>query len=88
MKPTVKKIQNYPEKILGYRGFMVDEKEDKDLASKRFEIYNGAIKVFANNSTYILRDKDFQLEKWLLQTGYNHIDDNIFNFVKEDIKNR
>ncbi len=88
MKPTTEKIQNYTEKILGYRGFIVDEKEDKDLTSKRFEIYNGAIKVLSNNSTFILRDKDFQLEKWLLQTGYSHIDNNTFNFVKEDIKNR
>jgi len=88
IKPTTENLQNYPEKILGYRGFIVDEKGDKGLPLKRFEIYNGAIKAFSNDSYYILKDKDFRLEKWLLQTGYNHIDNDTFNFVKEDIANR
>jgi hypothetical protein len=88
IKPTTENLQNYPEKILGYRGFIVDEKGDKDLPLKRFEIYNGAIKVFSNNSSYILKDKDFQIENRLLQTAYNHIDNDTLNFVKEDIANR
>ena len=88
IKPTTENIQSYPEKILGYRGFILDEKGDKDLPLKRFEIYNGAIKVVSNNSSYILKDKDFQIENWLLQTAYNHIDNDTFNFVKEDIANR
>jgi len=88
IKPTTENVQNYPEKILGYRGFIVDEKGDKGLPLKRFEIYNGAIKAFSNDSYYFLKDKDFRLEKWLLQTGYNHIDNDTFNFVKEDIANR
>ena len=88
IKPTNENMQNYPEKILGYRGFIVDQITDKDLTSKRFEIYNGAIKVFSNNSSYILKDKDYQIEKWLLQNAYNHIDNSTFNFVKEDIENR
>jgi hypothetical protein len=88
IKPTTENIQNYPEKILGYRGFIVDEKGDKDLPLKRFEIYNGVIKVFSNNVFYILKDKDFQIENWLLQTAYNHIDNSTFNFVKDDIAKR
>jgi len=43
------------------------------------------LKPFSNDSYYFLKDKDFRLEKWLLQTGYNHIDNDTFNFVKEDI---
>jgi len=54
--------------------------------SKSVEIYNGAIKVVSNNSSHILKDKDFQLEKWLLETAYNHIDNDTFNFVKGDKK--
>ena len=88
IKPTTENLQNYPEKILGYRGFIVDEKRNKDLTLKSFDIYNGAIKVVSNDSSYFLKDKDFQLEKWLLQTAYNHIDNDTFNFVKEDIANR
>lgn len=88
IKPTNENIQNYPEKILGYRGFIVDQITNKDLPLKRFEIYNGAIKVLSNSSSYLLKDKDFQIEKWLLQTAYNHIDKDTFNFVKEDIVNR
>jgi len=88
IKPTTEILQNYLEKILGYRGFIVDEKGDKNLPLKRFDIYDGAIKVSSNDSSYILKDKDFQLEKWLLQTAYNHIDNDTFNFVKEDIANR
>jgi len=88
IKPTTENLQNYTEKILGYRSFVVDEIGDKDLPLKRFEIYNGAIKVVSDNVYYILKDKDFQLEKWLLQTAYNHIGNSTFNFVKEDIANR
>jgi hypothetical protein len=88
IKPTTENVQNYPEKILGYRGFIVDEKGDKDLPLKRFEIYNGVIKVFSNNVFYILKDKDFQIENWLLQIAYNHIDNSTFNFVKDDIAKR
>ena len=81
-------MQNYPEKILGYRGFIVDEKTNKDLTLKNFNIYNGVIKVVSNDSFYFLKDKDFQLEKWLLQTASNYIDNDTFKFVKEDITNR
>ncbi|MGN6821422.1 MAG: hypothetical protein ACTHJ7_01380 [Candidatus Nitrosocosmicus sp.] len=88
IKPTDKNIQSYPEKILGYRGFIVDQITNTDLTSKRFQIYNGAIKVLSNGSSYFLKDKDSQLEKWLLKTAYDHIDNDTFNFVKEDIENR
>jgi hypothetical protein len=88
IKPTTENIQSYPEKILGYRGFIVDQITNKDLTSKRFEIYNGAIKVLSNSSSYFLKDNNFQLEKWLLQTAYDHIDNDTFNFIKEDVANR
>ena len=87
-KPTTENMQNYPEKILGYRGFIVDEKTNKDLTLKNFNIYNGVIKVVSNDSFYFLKDKDFQLEKWLLQIASNYIDNDTFKFVKEDIANR
>ncbi|MGN6624280.1 MAG: hypothetical protein ACTHKK_09080, partial [Candidatus Nitrosocosmicus sp.] len=87
-KPTTEDIQNFPKKILGYRGFIVHQITDKDLTSKRFEIYNGAIKVLSNSSSYFLKDNNFQIEKWLLQTAYNHIDNSTFNFVRDDIMNR
>jgi hypothetical protein len=88
IKPTTENIQSYPKKILGYRGFIVDQITNKDLTSKGFEIYNGAIKVLSNSSSYFLKDNNFQLEKWLLQTAYDHIDNDTFNFIKEDIVNR
>jgi hypothetical protein len=88
IKTTTDDLQNYPEKILGYRGFIVDEKTNKDLTSKKFEIYNGTIGAFFNDSSFFLKDKDFGLEKWLLQTAYNHVDNDTFDFVKEDIANR
>ena len=46
------------------------------------------LKSFPIIHLIFLKDKDFQLEKWLLQTAYNHIDNDTFNFVKEDIANR
>ena len=66
----------------------MDQITNKDLASKRFEIYNGAIKVLSNGSSYFLKDNNFQLEKWLLKTAYSHIDNDTFNFVKDEIGNR
>lgn len=60
----------------------------KDEPLKRFEIYNGVIKVVTNELLYVLEDKDYQVEKWSLQNAYIHVDNSLFNFVKEEIKNR
>lgn len=87
IKP-MEKVHDNPDKVLGYRGFIVEEKSIKDEPLKRFEIYNGVIKVVTNELSYVLEDKDYQIEKWLLQNAYIHVDNSLFNFVKEEIKNR
>jgi hypothetical protein len=75
-------INNESSLGLGYRGLIVEG------MSKRFEIYNGTVKVFENNSSYILLDTKYHLEQWLLQTGTDKINNNLLKFVSEEIQNR
>jgi hypothetical protein len=67
---------------LGYRGIIVEG------LSKRFEIYNGTVKVFENNSSHMLEDRKYLLEQWLLQTGTAKINDNLTKVVNDEIQNR
>jgi hypothetical protein len=67
---------------LGYRGLIVEG------MSKRFEIYNGTVKVFENNSSHVLVDTRYHLEQWLLQTGTDNTNGNLLKFINEEIHNR
>lgn len=40
------------------------------------------------NSSYLLEDKGYEVERWLLNTAPQHIDHNILKFVKEEIEIR
>jgi hypothetical protein len=73
---------------LGYRGFIVEEEANFAQKSRRFEAYNGIINVVENNSSYALEDKGYSVERWLLQTAHNNVDDNLLNYVKQEIENK
>jgi hypothetical protein len=71
---------------LGYRGFIVEEKNFAQK-SRRFEVYNGVVNVVENNSSYTLEDKEYSIERWLLQTAPNNLDD-LVKYVKQEIENK
>ena len=78
--PTTEKFQN--DSGLDYRGFIVEEK------LKRFEVKDGLVKVVQNNTGYMLEDKEYDIEMWLLDTAPNNIDHSLLKMVKEKIEER
>lgn len=78
--PTTEKFQN--DNGLDYRGFIVEEK------LKRFEVKDGLVKVVQNNTVYMLEDKEYNIELWLLNTAPNNIDQSLLKMVKEKIEER
>lgn len=78
--PTTEKFQN--DNGLDYRGFIVEEK------LKRFEVKDGLVKVVQNNTVYMLEDKEYNIELWLLDTAPNNIDQSLLKMVKEKIEER
>lgn len=71
---------------LGYRGFIVEETNSAQK-SRRFEVYNGMVNVIENNSSYVLEDKGYSIERWLLQTAPNSLDE-LVKYVKQEIENK
>ena len=88
-KISEKKISEKSNKIdgLGYRGLMVVEKVNEEIES-RFEVNNGTITVFENKSKYELDDKNYEIEKWLLNTAPSSISINLLNSIKKEIDDR
>ena len=72
---------------LGYRGFIVEEEANLAQKSRRFEIYNGIVNVVENNSSYTLEDKGYSIERWLLQTAPNSLDE-LVKYAKQEIENK
>jgi hypothetical protein len=71
---------------LGYRGVLVEE-ENVAQKSRKFEVYSGIVNVVENDSSYALDDKGYGIERWLLQTAPNNLDD-LVKYVKQEIENR
>ena len=72
---------------LGYRGFIVEE---ANFAQKlrRFYIYNGIVNVIENNSSYALEDKEYSIERWLLQTAPNDLGEEVIEYVRQEIEKK
>lgn len=71
---------------LGYSGIILEE-ADTTHKTKRFEIYNGIINVVENDSSYALEDTGYGIEKWVLQTAPDSIDE-LVKYIKQEIENR
>ena len=61
---------------LGYRGFIVHV----TLGPESWLVYvqNGAVDITKNATTVDARDEGRRLERWLLDTGKPHLDDELF----------
>ena len=82
---TIEKVQKH-NNGLGYRGLIVQEKVNHGKKERRFEVNNGTIQVFENNeSTHILNDQNREVEKWLITTAPNSVDQDLLSFVKNKI---
>jgi hypothetical protein len=71
---------------LGYRGFIVEE-ENFAQKGRRFYVYNGIVNVSENNSSYALDDKEYSIERWLLETSPNYLGE-IIEYVKQEIEKK
>lgn len=71
---------------LGYRGFIVEEANFAQK-SRRFEVFNGIVNVVENFSSDMLEDKECSIEKWLLQTAPDELDD-LIKYVEQEIENK
>ena len=72
--------------VLGYRGFIVEEANFAQTL-RRFYIYNGTVNVTKDNSSYMLEDKEYSIEKWLLETSPNYLSE-IIEYVKQEIEKK
>ena len=68
---------------LGYRGFvvthLVTEEADKAIA------YQGHVTVQARGRTRVLADAGRSMERWLLETGSEHLDQSLHAMVLQEI---
>jgi hypothetical protein len=71
---------------LGYRGFIIEE-TNFEQKLRRFYVYNGIVNVVENNSSYALEDKEYSIERWLLQTSPKYLDE-IVEYVKQEIEKK
>jgi hypothetical protein len=71
---------------LGYRGFIIEE-TNFEQKLRRFYVYNGIVNVVENNSSYALEDNEYSIERWLLQTSPNYLDE-IVEYVKQEIEKK
>lgn len=87
LKTTVK-FHDSSKYGLGYRGFIVEEEANFAQKPRRFEVYNGIVNVVEKDSSYALEDKGHSVERWLLQTAPNNVDDKVLKYVKQQVENR
>ena len=71
---------------LGYRGLIIEEANFGQIL-RRFYISNGTVNVTENKSSYILEDKEYSIEKWLLETSPNYLSE-IIKYVKQEIEKK
>ena len=66
---------------LGYRGFRVNKVGTLSRLPHEFEVYKGVASDGVNN----YRDKDRRLELWLLRSGKEHLDKQLYAAIECEI---
>ena len=69
---------------LGYRGFIVQRMQGVNLQLIR--IQKGAVQISDGANEVYAADKNRELERWLLNTGKPHIDDELFQIAERETK--
>jgi hypothetical protein len=70
---------------LGYRGLIVEEKINPKV-QRIIELNDGVIRIFEGKLASILKDKDSEIERWLLHTAPKIIDKDLLNSIEEKLK--
>lgn len=71
---------------LGYRGLIVEEKINPKV-QRIIELNDGIIRIFEGKLVSILKDKDSEIERWLLHTAPKTIDKDLLISIEEKLKN-
>ena len=69
---------------LGYRGFIVQCIQGSKMQVIR--IQKGTVQISEGESNVYASDKDRELERWLLNTGKPHLDDELFQIAEREAK--
>lgn len=68
--------------VLGYRGWVVEQAGPDHLAEK-LSVFNGIVECLDSR----LADPHRRLERWLLTTGSQHLDQALYERMKEKLAN-
>ena len=69
---------------LGYRGFIVQCMQGNNLQLIR--VQRGTVQISDNATAVYASDKNRDLERWLLNTGKPHIDDELFQIAEREVR--
>lgn len=67
---------------LGYRGFIVQCMQGEN--AQLIRVQNGTVQISENATEVYASDKNRELERWLLNTGKPHIDDELFQIAERE----
>ena len=68
---------------LGYRGFIVHVTQGAD--TKLVRVQHGVVQTSEGDTTVYARDENRDLERWLLQTGKPHLDNELFQIAERGL---
>lgn len=71
---------------LGYRGLIVDGLDESVAGFRRVVLSSGVVLGRGAGRDKAFRDKDRDLEHWLLSTGKGRIDAQLFDEIQKEIK--
>ena len=66
---------------LGYRGFVVRSLDGYD----EVRIFRGTVTALRSGKTELLSDPDGALERWLLDSARDHVDEPVLNYIRTEI---
>jgi len=69
---------------LGYRGFIVQCTQAANL--RLIRVQKGIVKISEGETDVYASDTDRELERWLLNTGKLHLDDELFQIAEREAK--
>jgi len=69
---------------LGYRGFIVECAQGGN--TQLIRVQKGTVQISEGATNVYASDKDRRLERWLLNTGKPHLDNELFQMAEQDVK--
>jgi len=69
---------------LGYRGFIVQCTQGSN--TQLIRVQKGTVQISEGATDVYAYDKDRQLERWLLNAGKPHLDDELFQIAERELR--